>query len=127
MNLHYLLPRFVNEARMTATYPYYFDDGSEILVEVDIRYFACPKCGGKGKHVDLDKAEDLDWNNLHPADQDQLEAGTWDVTCIRCEGRRVVIGIDESQCGLEMLEQFRAREKQLKEAALEIRRIADRK
>jgi hypothetical protein len=127
MTLDYLIPRHVDLIRMTATYAFYFDDGEEMLVEVGIVFVSCPRCRGRGKHLSHQIVSQLDWENLSVADQLELESGKHDVPCQRCNGERVVIAIDESECGLEMLEQFRDRDQKLKKAAEVIRRISQTK
>jgi hypothetical protein len=63
------------------------------------RYVVCPRCEGKGSHVN----PNVDGNGLSQEDFDEnpgffedYMAGVYDVSCYTCKGQRVVLEPNES-------------------------------
>ncbi len=73
------------------------ENGDEIEIELPSMFEVCPVCSGSGSHVN----PSIDSSGLSSLvlndDPDFAEAyirGDYDVTCNRCEGRRVVPVVD---------------------------------
>ncbi len=72
----------------------YMDDGQEI--ELEMHYGVCPVCDGKGKHVNpaID-AGGLSEEMMEDEEfLDGYQNGVYDVTCNRCDGKKVVPEVD---------------------------------
>ena len=90
---------------------------AHLEAELPMHWVVCPVCRGEGKHVN----PSIDCNGLTGADfaedpdfADEYMRGTYDQTCNRCEGKRVVPGVDWD--ALTPAER-KAYEKQLREEA----------
>lgn len=73
----------------------YDDDGNEH--ELPSHWVVCPVCHGEGSHVNPSiDASGLSAEDLYddPEFVDDYFAGVYDVICNRCDGRRVVKGVD---------------------------------
>ena len=76
------------------------DEGDEVEVTLPVRFEVCPRCDGKGSHVN----PAIDEGGISPEefadDPDFEEAyfyGRYDVACHECEGLRVVETVDEER------------------------------
>lgn len=66
---------------------------------IPAKYIVCPRCGGKGTHTN----PNIDGNGLTQSDLDEagpefLEdymSGVYDITCVKCQGMRVVLVPDD--------------------------------
>lgn len=91
-----------NESKMVfiVSVDYGEGNGDEILGEVSARYEVCPRCDGKGTHVN----PSIDGNGLTyedferegPTFREDYFAGVYDVTCYNCEGKRVTSTFTET-------------------------------
>jgi len=73
----------------------YLEDGDE--KELPMKFEVCPVCEGKGSHVNPSiDAGGLSAEKFHddPDFAEQYWHGTYDQTCNRCEGKRVVPAVD---------------------------------
>jgi len=84
----------------TIEFEYENEDGDTEVVELPAYYEVCPRCEGKGKHVNPSIDEhgitEEEWE--HDWDEESREAylsGRYDVTCHECGGKRVVKVVDE--------------------------------
>lgn len=76
------------------------EEGTDVEVEIPAKFEVCPRCEGKGTHVN----PAIDGNGLSredfEADPDFEEAylaGRYDVRCEECQGERVVLVPDEAR------------------------------
>lgn len=83
------------------------EETCEIEVELPAKYEVCSRCDGEGKHVN----PAIDGNGIgqeeFDADPDFEEAyfsGRYDITCERCEGKRVELVVDAAECKRQGLE-----------------------
>jgi DNA-directed RNA polymerase subunit RPC12/RpoP len=74
----------------------YDEDGIEVYLE-KTKYEVCPRCGGKGSHVN----PNVDGHGISPEEfaedpefRENYFAGVYDVACCECNGKRVVKVID---------------------------------
>ncbi len=87
------------------------DDGEDIEVELKTKMEVCPRCNGKGTHVNeaidgngITQSDREDW-----ADDDFMEdymAGVYDVVCSECHGQNVVAVPDEERNSPEIMEAY---------------------
>jgi hypothetical protein len=79
----------------------YDDGGNAIEAEVPGRFEVCPRCQGRGRHVNPAieshgiTQEDFD------ADPDFMKgyfSGRYDIDCERCDGKRVIAVADVAAC-----------------------------
>ena len=86
-------------------------DGEEHEVTVPFKWVVCDVCEGKGKHVnpsvDADHGITVQEFDDDPQFEEAYFAGTHDITCNQCHGRRVV---PEPEDALEELEDHRRSE-----------------
>lgn len=83
---------------MKFTYQSVDDDGDEVTVELPGRYEVCPRCRGRGSHVN----PAIDGNGISTSDEcwqdddfrEGYLSGLYDVSCERCDGLRVVMAPD---------------------------------
>lgn len=75
-----------------------YEDDEGYEVEVPAKYEVCPRCEGKGTHVN----PSIDGNGLSSEDFDQdpdfredYMSGVYDVACHECDGKRVILVADE--------------------------------
>jgi hypothetical protein len=80
-----------DEAKMTALF---VDEDEEQVCFVKMVYAVCDVCDGKGRHVDpnIDRNGILqdEFEQWTPTEQDLYTGGAYDVTCYRCDGKRVI-------------------------------------
>ncbi|MBK7823323.1 MAG: hypothetical protein IPJ61_20265 [Tessaracoccus sp.] len=97
-----------NEARMVALVPVEMLDGEDGDGTVAFRlvYEVCGTCNGRGSHVNpgVDAhgitAEEFDED---PEFREEYFAGSYDVTCCECQGRRVVAMPDDANNAPELM------------------------
>jgi RecJ-like exonuclease len=81
-------------------FEYENDDGEECVGELPARYEVCSRCGGRGKHVnpsiDGNGITSSEWAEWDEDDRDTYLSGGYDVTCEKCDGRNVVLEVDEA-------------------------------
>lgn len=89
----------INEKAMTANVMIYAGKEPESH-PVKLRYEVCPVCDGSGKHVN----PSIDCGGISqqefeddPDFAESYRRGDYDVQCTRCDGKRVVLAIDESR------------------------------
>lgn len=93
------------------------DDGEFEEIALPTRWVVCPVCEGEGKHANpaIDCGglvrDELDYD---PDFAEDYFGGMYDVTCNRCEGRRVVHEVDWNRLTPEQSEEY---ERQLREEA----------
>ena len=77
----------------------YTETEDEIVHELPSKYEVCPRCHGKGSHVNPNvDGHGLTWEDFDQ-DPDFKEAyfsGVYDVACYECKGKRVIEVPDES-------------------------------
>ncbi len=85
------------------------EDTSETEHELPAKYEVCPRCSGKGTHVN----PSVDGNGLtheafaeDPDFEEAYFAGAYDVECYECKGKRVVPVADEERCDPGLLEKY---------------------
>ena len=93
-------------------------DGEETEVTLPTKFKVCPKCRGKGTHVN----PSIDGNGLTREDFDEdpdfkesYFRGDYDVTCHRCEGRNVIAVLDRGACTKAQREAYDAERESLAE------------
>jgi hypothetical protein len=114
----------IDEHRMVAVVEELYDPESDEYVdeEVPIHFEVCPTCEGKGSHVNPsidseglgaeDFAEDPDF-------EDDYRAGTYDVPCYECGGKRVAPAVDVMRCPAALLARVEAHARDLIDDARE--------
>jgi len=95
----------------------YFYDEEGLEIEIPSKFAVCPRCEGKGFHVN----PNIDGHGLSREDFDEdpdfardYLSGMYDVPCYECGGLRVVPVPDPERCSPE---QLKAYEQHLKEEA----------
>lgn len=88
-------------------------DGNLVETPLPMKYDVCGLCEGRGKHVN----PSIDGNGLTAEDfeedpdfAEEYFAGTYDVTCACCRGKRVVAVVDEERMTPETLTAWKAQE-----------------
>jgi len=81
----------------------------EVEVTLPTKFKVCPRCSGKGTHVN----PSIDGNGLTQEDFDQdpdfkadYLGGAYDVACYRCEGQRVIAVLDRAKCTKEQIKAY---------------------
>lgn len=80
--------------------------GEETTHELPARYEVCPRCEGHGTHLTPSMGnhaysqEEFSETFSEPEDREEYfrRGGRYDVTCEECQGRRVVLVVDEESC-----------------------------
>lgn len=80
-------------------------------VSIPAKYEVCPRCRGRGKHVNPNidghgiSAEewDRDWSQ---EERERYLSGGYDVTCEECKGLRVVLEPDEETADPGLLKEY---------------------
>jgi hypothetical protein len=90
--------------------------GDEIEVEETVelpgKYEVCGRCQGKGTHtnpsIDGHGISQEEWFGPDWDDESREDylSGAYDVSCHECDGRRVVLVLDEDACDKELLKQY---------------------
>ena len=78
-------------------------------VSIPAKYEVCPRCRGRGKHVN----PNIDGHGISPEEfaedpefhEDYLK-GVYDVLCEECEGLRVVLVPDEEHADEQLLKEY---------------------
>lgn len=85
------------------------DEGAEIVMEIPAKYEVCPRCEGRGTHVN----PAIDEHGISPEefaeDPDFEEAyfsGRYDVACEMCKGLRVILVPDETKADKAILKAY---------------------
>ena len=84
------------------------EDGESEYIRLPARYEVCPRCEGRGKHVN----PSIDGHGLTSEDFEDPEfredyfRGVYDVACHECRGVRVVRVLDEDRCDPELLKEY---------------------
>jgi hypothetical protein len=76
--------------------------------EIPGKFEVCPRCEGKGSHVN----PNIDGNGITSDEMAELGpqfledylSGVYDVRCQECDGKRVVLVPDKSRCSKEQLD-----------------------
>lgn len=92
------------------------DDDDEVLERLPTRMEVCPRCHGRGSHVN----PSIDGNGISADDEcwqdddfrEMYFGGGYDVTCERCQGRNVVEVLDEDRIEPQVLAQWEAQERE---------------
>lgn len=91
------------------------ETGDDVDHEVPARYDVCPTCEGRGRHVDpnIDASgyypdEDDDWNDLDEHDEpvSPYRRGAYEVPCMTCKGKRVVLEVDTRKADPALIEAY---------------------
>lgn len=88
----------------------------DIEVSIPAKYEVCPRCKGRGKHVNPNidghgiSAEewDRDWSF---EEREDYFNGVYDVPCEECKGSRVVLVPDEEHADPELLKEYWERQR----------------
>jgi hypothetical protein len=84
----------------------------EETVELPAKYDVCDRCQGKGSHVNpsidghgisMDEWWGPDWDD---ESREDYMNGAYDVGCYECNGKRVVLEVDENACDKALLEAY---------------------
>jgi len=87
------------------------ETGEDVEHELPSKFEVCPRCKGKGTHVN----PNIDGNGITASewaedwDDEEREgylAGHYDVPCEECHGDRVVSVIDEERCNPKLLQAY---------------------
>lgn len=95
---------------MSLTISYGWDDETEREFAIAAKYEVCDRCRGTGTHVNpsIDghgiSGDDECWDD--DAFRSMYFGGGFDVTCERCDGRNVVLVVDESRASPEQLAHY---------------------
>ena len=87
-----------DETTMTLSKTIEDDEGEETVHQFPAVFDVCDKCSGKGKHVNPNvdghgiSKEEFDED---PDFKEAYFAGAYDITCIKCDGKRVIGVINE--------------------------------
>jgi RecJ-like exonuclease len=83
------------------------DDDCEVEIVIHAKTEVCPRCDGKGKHDNpafsngiTSEEWDRDWDE---ESREGYRNGLYDVTCEKCQGRRVVLNADENDPNFQRL------------------------
>jgi RecJ-like exonuclease len=84
-------------------------EGDEVEVVLPASYEVCDRCRGNGKHVNpaidgdgiTSEEFDRDWDD---ESKEAYFAGDYDVLCEECDGKRVILVINEAECKRQGLE-----------------------
>ena len=93
----------------------YTDDGDEIVAELPACYEVCPRCEGRGSHVDpaIDghglSREDFDED---PYFEENYFSGEYDVPCHECKGLRVIYVPDALRADPDTLAKYRQQQRE---------------
>jgi RecB family endonuclease NucS len=100
------------------------DEGEEI--ELPAKYEVCSRCEGEGAHTN----PNIDGNGITASeweedwDEESRENymnGVYDVTCVECDGRRVVAVLDREAADPELVKQYDAYQESLARSRAEER------
>lgn len=91
------------------------ETGDDVEHEVPAKYDVCPTCEGRGKHVD----PSIDASGYSPDEDDYYgdpdeyeegrspyERGVYDVPCMTCHGKRVVLEVDTRAADPALIEAY---------------------
>jgi len=112
----------IDEAKMLARVVTEDDDGNEVELDVPFRWEVCDLCEGRGKHVNpsIDAGglsrEDFDDD---PDFESDYMAGTYDVACNQCQGRRVAPEVDPNRADAAVVAMIEDRQRSHAEWAAE--------
>lgn len=97
-----------------------YDEDTDAEVPLPTRFEVCPRCHGKGAHVnpavDGNGITESEMTELEYNDEDFREkylTGFYDVSCEECGGLRVTSVIDEERCTQAEIDAFRAQEQEM--------------
>lgn len=86
---------------------YYTDQGEEVTVPLPHKHEVCPRCEGHGTHLNPSigsyaySAEEFD-EAFEPGSEEREHyfhrGGMYDVKCHTCQGKNVVLVVDEAEC-----------------------------
>lgn len=86
------------------------EDGEEIVEEIPSKYEVCDRCRGEGKHtnpaIDGNGITASEWAEWDYEDRENYMNGVYDITCEECNGKRVVLVLDEDNCTEEQIEKY---------------------
>lgn len=87
-----------------------FLDDNEELVDLPAKYEVCGTCGGRGKHVnraiDGNGITASEMEELGPDFREEYFSGVYDVCCEECQGRNVVLAVDEEHADAKLLKDY---------------------
>lgn len=94
---------------MKCTIEFVNDEGEE--VSLPAIYEVCLRCGGTGKHdhpafsngITMDEWYGPDWDD---ESREMYMSGAYDVTCTECDGKRVVLVVDQDRLTDEQVRIF---------------------
>ncbi len=92
-------------------------DGCEVEHDLPARFEVCPRCEGRGTHVNpaidghgISQDEwERDWDE---ESRENYFSGVYDVACYECNGLRVVPVVDEDRCPPDLLAAYLERERE---------------
>jgi len=103
----------------------YDDNGDEVVYSLPAKYEVCPRCYGEGTHLTPSIGEHAysmeeffeEFSDEEDRDEYFRRGGKYDVTCLTCGGKRVILVIDEERCSDEQKELLEAYHEQERENA----------
>jgi hypothetical protein len=79
------------------------ETGDEVTHRLPAIYAVCNRCRGSGKHcnpnIDGNGITSDEWDEWGDDERETYLTGGYDVTCHECGGKRVILEIDEEECG----------------------------
>lgn len=109
----------------TITFEVINEEGCDEEHTIPAKYMVCPNCGGSGKTtnpaIDSHGISAEEWNGPDWSGEDKefYLNGGYDITCVLCKGKNVVLGVDEKACSVELLLKYQQHVKEMKEDAIE--------
>jgi hypothetical protein len=101
----------------------------EETVELPAKYEVCGRCRGKGTHsnpsidgngISAEEFYGPDWDD---ESREMYLTGGYDVTCHECDGKRVVLVLDEERCDPELLKAYLQHQREMARMDAEDRAI----
>ena len=110
----------------TITFTHVYEDGDEEDFQLPAKFELCPKCKGKGSHMNpnidghgiTSDEWERDWSE---EEKESYRNGDYDVTCSKCNGEKVIKVVDEKAITPGMKPHYDAYVKQEQEKAAEVR------
>ena len=102
-----------SSSETTIPWTEYTDDGDEIVHDLPVHYEVCPRCEGKGKHMNpgidshgiTGEEWERDWDD---ESREAYFSGGYDVKCEECRGKRVVSVVDLDALEPDLRKKYRA-------------------
>lgn len=88
----------------------YLLDDNDTEIEIPGRFITCPRCEGRGSHVNPSIDEHglsrEDFDEMGPDFEEDYFSGVYDVQCHECKGLRVILEVDEDRATEEQIKLY---------------------